>query len=42
VPIGTETVPTELHEMLRLNAGWIERIKQDETMHSVVQFPART
>jgi hypothetical protein len=40
--IGIETIPTELHEMLRLNAGWIDRIKQEEAMEGVVPWPART
>lgn len=36
------TVPTELGEMRRLNAGWIERIKHEEEMGGEVPWPVRT
>ena len=35
------TKPTELGEMRRLNAGWIERIKREEEMGGKVPWPAR-
>jgi hypothetical protein len=40
-PAPPPTPPTELGEMLRLNEGWIDRIKREEEMDGIVPWPAR-